>query len=223
MAAEEGSNFVPIAAGRHGAPAAAVRAGVIVEKEAAGGIRAATNGSARPFDEKIGGRTGDGGEEPVKAALACNELEGPCTFTKDEFIMPFRNAQNFVDRLGPGRRKRLFVGDRSENGSERLAKAKGAKEDDVDGAGFRGKKRSEARCAILGDESGVHEEGDKLVPGEMANRRDVGKVEGQAASDKRRLGEGPGDHERGLTLTRTLDGYITGEKDVSRGLEAGRR
>jgi hypothetical protein len=144
MAAEEGSNFVTIAAGRHGAPAAAVRTGVIVEKEAAGGIRAATNGRAKPFDEKIGGRTGDSGEEPLEAALACNELEGPCTFTKDELIMSFRDAQDFVHRLGPGRRKRLFVDDRSENGSERLTKAKGAKQDGVDGAGFRGKKRARA-------------------------------------------------------------------------------
>ena len=223
MAAEEGSNFVTIAAGRHGAPAAAVRTGVIVEKEAAGGIRAATNGRARPFDEEIGGGTGDSGEEPLEAALACNELEGPCTFTKDELIMSFRDAQDFVHRLGPGRRKRLFVDDRSENGSERLTKAKGAKQDGVDGAGFRGKKRAQARGALLRDQAGVHEEGDKLVPGEMVSRSDVGKVECETASDKRRLGSGLGDHERGLTLMRTLDAYITGSKVRSRGREAGWR
>ena len=144
MAAEEGSNFVTIAAGRHGAPAAAVRTGVIVEKEAAGGIRAATNGRAKPFDEKIGGRTGDSGEEPLEAALACNELEGPCTFTKDELIMPFGDAQDFVYRLRPGRRERLFVHNAGEHGAETLAQAKGAEEHGIDGAGFRSEKRAKA-------------------------------------------------------------------------------
>ena len=185
MAAEEGSNFVTIAAGRHGAPAAAVRTGVIVEKEAAGGIRAATNGRAKPFDEKIGGRTGDSGEEPLEAALACNELEGPCTFTKDELIMSFRDAQDFVYGLGPGSWEGLAVHNTSEDSPERLAKAKGTKEYGVDGAGFRREEREEARGAVLRDEVGVHEESDKVLPGEIASRRDVGEIEGQTAGDER--------------------------------------
>jgi hypothetical protein len=57
----------------------------------------------------------------------------------------------------------------------------------------------------------------------MASRRDVGKIECETASDKRRLGSGLGDHERGLTLMRTLDAYITGSKVRSRGREAGWR
>jgi hypothetical protein len=57
----------------------------------------------------------------------------------------------------------------------------------------------------------------------MVSRSDVGKVECETASDKRRLGSGLGDHERGLTLMRTLDAYITGSKVRSRGREAGWR
>jgi len=149
MAAKESSDLMAIAASRHRAPAAAVCAGVIVEKEPARRVRAAANGSRRTFRKKVGGRTGHGGEQPLEATLAGNELERPATFTGDKFIVPFSNAQDFVDRLHPGRRERLPVHHRSKDSPERLAKPQGTEEDGVDGPGFRRKKRAEARGAVL--------------------------------------------------------------------------
>jgi hypothetical protein len=106
-----------IATGRHGTPATAVRARVIVEKETARGIRAAANRSSRTFDKKVGGRTGDGGEQPLEPALASNELKGPCPLAEDQFIVPLGDAEEFVDRFHPGRRERVSVHNASENGS----------------------------------------------------------------------------------------------------------
>ena len=168
MAAEKRSNLVAIAASRHRAPAAAVRSGVVVEKEPARGIGAAANGGGRTFDQKFRAGTGDGGKQPLEAALPGNEFERPRTLTKDKFIVPFRDAQDFVDGLGPGGWERLFVDNTGEDSPERLAKAQRTEEYSVDGAGFRGEKRSEARRAVVRDQAGIYEESDKVVPREVA-------------------------------------------------------
>ena len=144
MATKKGSHFVAIAAGRHGAPAAAMRPGVVVEKKAASRIRAAANGSSGAFDEKLGGGTGDRGEEPLEPTFSGHELQRPGAFEEYQFVMPFGDAQDFVYRLRPGRRERLFVHNAGEHGAETLAKAKGAEEHGIDGAGFRSEKRAKA-------------------------------------------------------------------------------
>ena len=116
MAAEKRGDLMAIAAGRHGTPATAVRARVIVEKETARGIRAAANRSSRTFDEKVRGRTGDGSEQPLEPALASNELNRPCALTEDKLIVPLGDAEEFIDRFHPGRRERISVHNRSEDG-----------------------------------------------------------------------------------------------------------
>ena len=116
MAAEKRGDLMAIAAGRHGTPATAVRARVIVEKETARGIRAAANRSSRTFDEKVGGRAGDGSEQPLEPALASNELNRPCALTEDKLIVPLGDAEEFIDRFHPGRRERISVHNASEDG-----------------------------------------------------------------------------------------------------------
>ena len=185
LAPEKRSHFVAIAASRHRAPAAAVRARVVVEKEAARGIRAAANRSRRTFNQEFGSRTGDGGKQPLEAALPSNEFERPGTFAEDKFIVSFRDAQDFVHGLGPGSWEGLAVHNASEDSPERLAKAKGTKEYGVDGAWFRREEREEARGAVLRDEVGVYEESDKVPPGEIASRGEVGEIERQTAGDER--------------------------------------
>jgi len=151
VAAEEGGNFVTIAADGHGAPAASMCAGIIVEEKAAGGVGAAANRGARTFDEEFGGGAGDGGEEPIQAAFAGHELECPGTVAGDEFIVTFGNAENFVDRLGPGGGKGLAVDKASKDGAERFAESENAQEDRIDGLRFSGEKRSETSRAVLRD------------------------------------------------------------------------
>src|SRR5215469_1052131 len=165
MATKEGSHFVAIAAGRHGAPAAAMRPGVVVEKKATSRICAAANGSSGAFDEKLGGGAGDRGEEPLEATFSGNELQRPGAFAEYQFVVSFGDAQDFVHRLCPGKRERLFVHKAREDGAETLAKAKGAEEDGIDGSGLGREKRAKARGAVLRDQPSVDEESDKLIPG----------------------------------------------------------
>ena len=98
-----------VAAYRHGAPAAAVRAGIIIKEETAGGIGTPADRGVRTFDEEFGGGPGKCGEKPVQAAFARDKLQSPRAFVRDQFIVPFRDAQNLVDGHDPGGRKRLFV------------------------------------------------------------------------------------------------------------------
>lgn len=92
MATKEGGDFVAIAAELHGTPAAAMRAGIVVEKEAAGGIVATANRGARPLDQEFGGGTSNSGEQPFEATFARNELEGPGAVTGDELVVTFGDA-----------------------------------------------------------------------------------------------------------------------------------
>jgi hypothetical protein len=148
-AVEKGSDFVTVAANGHGAPAAAVRAGIVVEEEAAGGICAAADGGMRAFDEELGSGTGESGEEPVQPAFAGDELEGPRAATKSQFIVAFRYAKNFIDRLDPRSREVLLVDGGGKNSAERLAKAEDAEQRGIDGLGLCEKKRTETGGAVL--------------------------------------------------------------------------
>jgi hypothetical protein len=184
VAAEEGGNLVTIAADGHGAPAPAMCAGIVIEKEAAGGVGAAADGSARAFDEEFGGGAGKGGEEPIQAAFAGDELEGPGAVAENELIVTLGNAENFVDGHGPGSGKRFAVYKGSENGSERFAEPQDAQENSIDGLRFCGEKRPETSCAVLRDKASIHQERYEFIPGEIVRGGgEVGKIEREAASD----------------------------------------
>ena len=122
-----------ITADSHGAPPTAVRAGIVVEKEATGGVGAAADRSAGAFDEELGGGTCECREEPVQAAFAGDKLEGPGTFVGDQLIMAIGDAKNLVDRFNPGRREWLIVDYGCENGAKRFAKTQDAQKDGVYG------------------------------------------------------------------------------------------
>ena len=211
MAAEKGSDLVAIAAGGHGTPAAVARAGIVIKEETAGGIGAAANGSSGTFNEKLSGGAGNGGEEPFEASFTGHEGKGPSAVAKDEFVVAFRDAQDFVDRLSPGVREGFPIHDASEDSPQRLAQTKGMEQDRIDSFRIGGKKRAKTRGALVGNQTGVDEEGNKLAPRQIGGRRGVREIEGQAAGDEGRFGARRGGHERirQITTRRPLSGYIT--------------
>lgn len=100
-ALEKGGDFVTVAANRHGAPATAVGAGIVVEKQPARGIGAAADGRAGTFDQEFGGGTGKCGEQPVETAFSGDELQGPSAFVGDEFVVTFGYTENLIHRFYP--------------------------------------------------------------------------------------------------------------------------
>ena len=180
-----------IAADGHGTPAPAMGAGIVVKEEAAGRIRTTADGSSRTFDEEFRGGAGNCREEPFQAVLAGNKVKGPGALAGNEFVVTFRDAKNFIDGLNPGTWEGFLVHEGSEDGAERLAKAKDAQEHSVDSMGFVEKERAQASSAIFGDQSSVHEERDKFIPREIAGGwSGVSEIEGEATSDELRAGRG---------------------------------
>ena len=192
-----------------------MRAGIIVEKEAAGGVGTAADGSARAFDEELGGGASEGGQEPVQTAFAGDELERPGPLLEYEFIVTFGNAEDLVDWLNPGGGERLSVDDGSKNGPERLAKTKDAEENGVYSVRRCSEERAEMCGTISGDQASIDQERDKFIPGEiMGGGREVGEIEGETTGDeesRRRVG-----HITGLLLQ---GGYIRNRQSSKRKVE----
>jgi hypothetical protein len=149
LAAEESGDFVAIATYGHGAPTASSRAGIIIKEEAARRIGTAADRSAGAFDEEFGGGPGEGRKKPVETTFAGDELERPCAFLRDQLIVALGDAQDFVDRFGPGSGERLSFDNRREHGAETFAKAKNAQENSVNSMRFCVEKRAETGSAIL--------------------------------------------------------------------------
>jgi hypothetical protein len=202
VAAEEGGDFVAIAADGHGAPAAAMRAGIIVKEEAARRVGTAADGSTRALDEELGGGAGEGGKEPVKATFTSDELERPDTVMGDELIVTFGDAEDLIDGLDPGSGEGFFVDNGSEDGAERFAKAEDAEENGVHGSRFRGEQGTETGGTFLGDQASIDEERDEFIPRQIVGGGgDVGEIEGETTGDEvRRDGKRLAAHLTGVFL-----------------------
>ena len=185
MAAEERRDLVAIAAHGHGTPATAMRARVVVEEHAAGGIGAAPDGSARALDEKFGCRASDSRKEPLESALAGDEVKGPRGVAVSEFVVALGDAKDFVDGLDPGGRKGLPLDDRGKHRAERFTQAQNTQQNGIDGVRLGAGERAEAGSALFRNEPGINEEGDELIPGEVVGRGSgIGEVEGEPASNQ---------------------------------------
>jgi|ERR1700674_3078586 hypothetical protein len=101
MPARKGGHLAAISADRHGTPAAAMRAGLVVEEESALGIGANSERGLCTFGEKFCRRTGNRSEQPVQAAFARDEFHAPCAALGNQFVMSFRDSKDFVDGLDP--------------------------------------------------------------------------------------------------------------------------
>ena len=176
-----------VAAEFHGAPAAAMGAGIVVEEEAAGGIGAAADGSARAFDEKFGCGARDSCEEPVEAGFASNEFQGPGAVVEDELVVAFGDAKDLVNGLNPGHRVMHLLDNGRKDGPKRFVQSQDTQEDGIHGLGLSGEKGPKTGSAFFGDQAGSDQERDKFVPGEVVSRgREVGKVQSKATGNKMR-------------------------------------
>src|SRR2546427_5933866 len=70
MLACKGGDLAAVSAGRHGTPAAAMRAGLVVEEEPALGIGANSERRLWTLGDKFRRRTGNGSQQPIQAAFA---------------------------------------------------------------------------------------------------------------------------------------------------------
>lgn len=184
MLAGESGYFAAIAANRHGTPAAAARAGIVVEEETTLRIGAEPEARVSSLGNNLGAGAGDSGEQPVQTAFSRDELDFPGAVLAHQLIVPLGNAQDFVDRLDPFPGHSLL----SQHGRERLAQG------DVEAPGLQEKSfgslrvdlgQSEKLCTALGGDyvCGVQKV-DQMVPGEFGVWRGrIDKVYGESPTE----------------------------------------
>jgi len=184
VATQERGDFVAIAANGHGAPAAAMRARVVIEEEAARRISAAAHWGGGAFDEEFGGGTRDGGKKPFEAAFAGHEFQAPAFGAWNELVVAFRETQQIVDGFDPDFREGLFLDERRKDGAKGLAKTQDLEKNGVNSLRLGGKQGMKASSALGGDDAGVDEENDELVPGEVVRSgRGIGEIECETSCD----------------------------------------
>ena len=180
-----------IAANGHGAPAAAVRARVVIKEEAARRIGAPTDRSVGAFDDQFGGGTRDGGEEPFEAAFAGNEFQAPAFDAGNKLVVAFGETKQIVDGFDPALGEGLLLDEGREDGADGFAQTKDFQEHGVHGLRFGVQQGKKASCAFRGDDAGIYEEGNELLPGKIVRGGSgIGEIEGKAASDEVGLGAG---------------------------------
>ncbi len=185
VAAQERGDLVAIAANSHGAPATAMGARVVIEEEAACRIGANADRRIGPFDDQFGSGTGNGGEKPLEAAFPGNEFEPPAFGAGNKLVVPFGETKQIVDGLDPALGEGLLLHEGREDGADGFAQTKDFQENGVHGLRFGVEQRRKAGCAFGGDDAGIHEEGNKLVPGEiMRGGSGIGEIKGKAAGDE---------------------------------------
>ncbi len=185
VATEERSYFVAIATNGHGAPAAAVRARIIVEEELACGIGATTHWRVGAFDEKFRCGARDGGKEPFEATFKGDEFQAPTFSARNKFVVSFGKTQQIVDGFDPSFRERLLLDEGSEDGTEGFAEAQDFEENSVDSLRLGSRKGIKARGALGSDYAGIDEERNEFVPGEIVcSRRGVSEIKREASGDE---------------------------------------
>jgi len=114
-----GSYFAAVAADGHRTPPAAVSARIVVEEEATVHIGAKPEARAGSLGDGFRPGSSHGGEQPIKASPARHEFDFPEAVLTDKFIMPFRDAKDFIYGLDPFPGRPLL----SEHGCEHLTQS----------------------------------------------------------------------------------------------------
>ena len=65
------------------------------------GIGTQTEARSGTLGDKLRGRAGHSGEQPIKAAFASNEFDSPGAILVNQFVVPFGNPKDFVHRFDP--------------------------------------------------------------------------------------------------------------------------
>src|SRR6266850_5228855 len=89
MPACKSGDLAAVSASRHGTPAAAMRAGLVVEEESALGIGANSERRLYTLGDKLRRRTGNRSQQPIQPAFARDEFHAPRAVFKYQFVMSF--------------------------------------------------------------------------------------------------------------------------------------
>ncbi len=170
-----------------------MRAGIVVEEEAAGGIGAKAHTRCLAFRDEFGSRTRNRSEEPIEAAFSCDIFDAPGTGVFDEFVVAFGDAQDFIDGFNRFAGDVLFLGQYIETAPQGIAEPPGATEKIKRGLWGRFREGQELFRAFRGNDACGPEKSDEFFPAQTSRRaggrerRKVGKIKGEAATKEGEL------------------------------------
>ncbi len=121
MPACKRGDLAAVSASRHGTPAAAMRAGLVIEEKSALGIGANSERRLCTLGDKLRRRTGNRSQQPIQAAFARDKFDAPRAVFEYQLVMSFGDPQDFVDGLDPFRSNLML----SMHGRKGLAKRSG--------------------------------------------------------------------------------------------------
>ena len=102
MPSRKSGNFAAVAAKSHRTPPPASGAGCVINKQAAGGIRAAAQRGARAFGDNLRRRARNGCQEPFKALFPRAEFQLPIARFVHQLVVALGDGQDFVDGRNEG-------------------------------------------------------------------------------------------------------------------------
>lgn len=182
-----------IATASHGAPTAAASPRHIGKEKATSGVGAKAKAGGGSLNENFRCRPSDGGEQPFRSAFPREEFQLPLRTIPNKFVVPFSDAQNFVDGCDPFPGNFLFLHQGAENLAKRIAKASCSREQLVSGLRIAVGKGKELNTSFRRNDTRSLEKGDEAWP--IGFRR-IGEIDGKAATNKRRIEFGEAHNRR---------------------------
>lgn len=163
-----------------------MRAGSVVEKEAASRVGAEADGGLGSFDYYFGCGTGEGGEQPIQAVFAGNILDAPGLILLQQFIVAFGDAKDGVHGFDPLAGDSFFSDHSGEYAMERFAEAVGFSEQGICRLGVAFGQEQEARAPLGGDNPRSLQEGNQFLPMKFARMGgSIDEVKGETSSQER--------------------------------------
>lgn len=160
----------------------------VAEKQTADGVSAKAHARLRTFDYDLRRRARDGGQQPIQATFASDEVQFPAGIRGDQFVVTLGNAQDSVDRLGPFE-SNFFVSDHgAKNFAERIAKGCGARKQGLCGVWIRAGEGQERGAPFARNDVRSLKETDEFFPREAPSGRagvggNVGEIESKASTE----------------------------------------
>lgn len=202
MSSRKCGDFVTIAAQRHGAPAAAARARIVIEEEGASRISTKPDARSFAFREEFRSGPSNSREKPIEAVFTSQEFDSPRASSFDEFVVTFRNSQDFVDRRYPFAGNALFCGEGMKARAKSVAKSHSAIEEIESGLWVGLRERQQLMVSFWRNDLGCAKETDQLFPAKRAcratggQRGQITKIDRETATDedKAEIGHGLTSH-----------------------------
>ena len=166
-----------------------MRARLIAEEKTATGIGADAQPGLRAFNNNLRRGTCDRRQKPVQAPFPGLEFHFPGVSLEDQFVVPFRDAQDLVDRVAPFARNPFFFHEGIKGLTQGIAQPHCAAQQSLRGVWIGAGKRKKACPTLRGNNVRSFEEPDQLVPGEILCRhprigRIVGEIDGKPAANE---------------------------------------